>query len=157
MRRMISEKKQKLLDKQSFDADGTIVDENDREFNGDVAFTGTVTGVGEKLYIHNIQISNTGGNELNMDVITDSPTGLVDIYQLDGYRYKFGNINTYMDTNENYYPLKVKSLSFAITGTDDNLNVVCPVLSNSGGTGYIMVSFDITADGYNFYDNVNEY
>ena len=45
MRRMINAEKQKLLDKQAIDESGVIVDENDREFNGHINFTGTVSGI----------------------------------------------------------------------------------------------------------------
>lgn len=59
MRRMISEEKANLLNKQVIDINGVIVDENDREFNGDINFTGTVTGVGGgNLYYHSVREEN---------------------------------------------------------------------------------------------------
>lgn len=60
MRRMISEEKANLLNKQVIDSNGVIVDENDREFNGDINFTGTVTGVGGgDLYYHSVREENS--------------------------------------------------------------------------------------------------
>lgn len=59
MRRMISEEKANLLNKQAIDSNGVIVDENDREFNGDINFTGTVTGIdGGNLYYHAVSEEN---------------------------------------------------------------------------------------------------
>jgi len=99
MRRMISEKKQKLLDKQSFDVDGTIVDENDREFNGDINFTGTVTGVGgTQWYKHNIACEDG----IYLVALSNKSTAISSFSDFDGYEVIY---RTYLEPGTSNQPM----------------------------------------------------